>query len=227
MRLKVFCFDLDDTLYKEIDFLKSGYQKVSELVEKRYGLDVHEVYSRLLSWYSNGENPFERINQYYGISNSIGDYLDVYRYHQPSIVLSQETVTTLDALKNAGCVLGIVSDGREITQKQKVEALGLSRWIELEAVFINEDKKHFKPDHLSFDRFMMFCFEKHQNEDLEFYYIGDNTGKDFLAPNQLGWETICLLDDGRNIHKQSFEMTKAYLPHRTIVSINELIGFIK
>ena len=35
-----------------------------------------------------------------------------------------------------------------------------------------------------------------------FYYIGDNVVKDFIAPNQLGWTTICLLDNGQNIHKQ-------------------------
>lgn len=226
MRQKVVCFDLDDTLYKEIDFLKSGYRKVSDMVGKRYGLDALEVYARLLSWYNQGENPFERMNERYGLDNPLGDYLNVYRYHQPSISLSQETVSTLDAIKDSGCVFGIISDGREITQKQKIEALGLSKWIEPESVFINEDKKYFKPNHWSFDRFMLTCYEKYPNADLDFYYVGDNTDKDFLAPNELGWETICLLDDGRNIHKQIFDLSKEYLPKHTIKSMVELPGVI-
>lgn len=227
MKKKMVCFDLDDTLYKEIDFLKSGYRKVSELVGKRFGFDAHEVYSCLLSWYNQGENPFERLNESYGINYPIGDYLNVYRYHQPSLLLSQETVATLEAIKNAGCVPGIISDGREITQKQKIDALGLSKWIDSEFVFINEDKKYFKPNHKSFDRFILLCYEKYQNSDLEFYYVGDNTDKDFLAPNQLGWETICLLDDGRNIHKQNFELSKEFLPKQTINEIVELLDLIR
>lgn len=227
MRQKVVCFDLDDTLYKEIDFLKSGYRKVSEMVGNRYSLDAHEVYARLLSWYNQGENPFERMNEAYGLNNPIGDYLNVYRYHQPSILLSQETISTLDALKYAGSVLGIISDGREITQKQKIEALGLLGLIESDFVFINEDKKYFKPNHWSFDRFMLTCYEKYPNAELDFYYVGDNTDKDFLAPNQLGWESICLLDDGRNIHKQNFELSKEFLPKQTINEIVELLDLIR
>ena len=35
--------------------------------------------------------------------------------------------------------------------------------------------------------------------------MGDNLKKDFLTPNRLGWQTVCLRDDGRNIHKQDGE----------------------
>ena len=38
----------------------------------------------------------------------------------------------------------------------------------------------------------------------DFIYVGDNPDKDFIAPKTLGWETICLKDDGSNIHKQDF-----------------------
>lgn len=226
MSQKVVCFDLDDTLYKEIDFLKSGYHKVSELVAKRHGLGSHEVYSRLLSWYREGKNPFETLNETYGLDNPIKEYLDIYRYHQPSLHLSSEVAQTLTALKDAGCVLGIITDGREITQKQKIEVLGLEEWISEKLVQINEDKNYFKPNHWSFDRMMLKCFEMNVEPDAVFYYVGDNTEKDFLAPNQMGWKTICLLDDGRNIHKQSFDKPKEYLPQHTIKSIVELITIV-
>lgn len=126
---KVVCFDLDDTLYKEIDFLKSGYRKISEMVEKRYGFNSWEIYDRLLYWYSRRENAFVNLNEAYGISNPISDYLNVYRYHHPNIALSKETTDTLDALKHRGITLAIITDGREITQRQKIEALGLTKWI--------------------------------------------------------------------------------------------------
>ena len=132
----------------------------------------------------------------------------------------------LTALKEAGCELGIITDGREITQKQKIEALGLSEWISPDLVLINEDKNYFKPNHWSFDRMMLKCYEKYPNSELAFYYVGDNTEKDFLAPNELGWETICLLDDGRNIHKQDFDVSEGNLPKLRIKNIKELIEIL-
>ena len=36
MRNKVFVFDLDDTLYKEIDFLRSAYRETADWVEVEF-----------------------------------------------------------------------------------------------------------------------------------------------------------------------------------------------
>lgn len=223
---KIVVFDLDDTLYKEIDYLKSGYKKVSELVEKRYGLDSLLIYDHLLSWYFKGENAFARLNEHYGIDNPIEEYLDIYRYHHPSIVLSAETKNTLNALKSKGVTFGVISDGREITQKQKIEALGLEEWIGWNNILINEDNKYFKPNHWSFDRMMLHCYEQYSGVDLKFYYVGDNPKKDFLAPNQLGWETVCLLDDEKNIHPQDFSLPEELLPKVQIRCIKELVNLI-
>ena len=223
---KVVCFDLDDTLYKEIDFLKSGYRKVAELVEKRDGIDAWTAYDQMMVWYLRGENAFANLNEKYGINNPIEDYLNVYRYHHPSLTLPQDVKGVLTTLKEAGCELGVITDGREITQKQKIEALGLSEWICPDLVMINEDKKYFKPNHWSFDRMMLQCYEKYPNRDLAFYYVGDNPEKDFLAPNELGWTTVCLLDDGRNIHKQDFDVAVEYLSQLKIMDIKELFEII-
>lgn len=227
MRKKVVVFDLDDTLYKEIDFLKSGYRKVAELVAKQYGCDARAVYDQLQKWYYNGVNAFARLNEEYGFGNPINEYLDIYRYHHPTITLSDETKDTLSKLKVEDVVLGIITDGREITQKQKVEALGLEECIPMEMVMINEDKKYFKPNHWSYDRMMLKCNEKYPNSDFDFYYVGDNTEKDFKAPNQLGWMSICLLDDGKNIHKQNFNVTEEFLPKYRIKNIVELLDYIR
>ena len=227
MSKKVVVFDLDDTLYKEIDFLKSGYKKVAEFVGKQYGLDANNVCSQLLTWYYQGENAFACLNEKYGLNNSIPEYLEVYRYHHPSITLSEATKETLTYLKLKNVALGIITDGREKTQKQKIEALGLTEWISLDNVFINEDKSRFKPNRWSFDKMMLHCHEQSPDIDLFFYYVGDNPEKDFIAPNQLGWSTICLKNDGRNIHNQDFTLNKEYLPQYMVNEINEMIELLK
>lgn len=227
MRNRVVIFDLDDTLYKEIDFLKSGYRKVAELVAKQYGCDARVIYDHLLRWYYNGDNAFACMNEEYSFGNPINEYLDIYRSHHPTITLSEETKKTFSKLKEEDVVLGIITDGREITQKQKVEALGLEQWIPMDMIMINEDKKYFKPNHWSYDRMMLKCNEKYPNSDFAFFYVGDNTEKDFIAPNQLGWTSICLMDNGKNIHKQNFNVSEEFLPKYRIKNIVELLDYIR
>ena len=60
--------------------------------------------------------------------------------------------------------------------------------------------------------------------DAEFVYIGDNLRKDFITPNKLGWKTICLLDDGRNIHRQDSSCPEEYLPNVKIHTLKELLS---
>ena len=60
-------------------------------------------------------------------------------------------------------------------------------------------------------------------ERQRFIYVGDNTKKNFIAPNQLGWKTYCITNDGRNIHGQDMSLDEAYMPQHIIKSIEEII----
>ena len=71
---------------------------------------------------------------------------------------------------------------------------------------------------LSFQRFM----DKY-GKDSDFWYVGDNTAKDFVGPNTLEWTTVCLLDDGRNIHKQDFLQETIAMPQMRIKCLSELL----
>ncbi len=61
----------------------------------------------------------------------------------------------------------------------------------------------------------------------EYVYVGDNPKKDFIAPNSLGWLTIGLRDDGRNIHKQDLSnLDPEQLPSLWIESLEELLTHV-
>ena len=56
----------------------------------------------------------------------------------------------------------------------------------------------------------------------DFTYVGDNLKKDFIASNTLGWLTVCLKDDGRNIHRQEVEdLEESLNPKRWIEGLGE------
>lgn len=217
---KVVCFDLDDTLYKEIDFLKSGYRKVAELVATQYGCDARAIYDKLLKWYYIGENAFACMNEEYGFNNPIKEYLDVYRYHQPSITLSEGVEVTLNELKRRGVIMGLITDGRTISQKNKITVLGLGRWFDKNSIIISEEFGSEKIDERNFRYFM------DANPGCSYCYVGDNPMKDFIVPNHLGWQTIMLKDDGRNIHKQNSEQM-ANLPNVVINHFRELLDILE
>lgn len=206
----VICFDLDDTLYKESDYLKSAYKEVAAFAGHT------EATQQMLDWYYAKENAFQKLIDTYGLSISVADCLKIYRNHNPDISLDAGVKEYLDELKEADAKLGLISDGRSITQRNKIKALGLEGFFDIEV--ISEEFGSEKPDVRNY-QVVMDGFPDRKR----FLYVGDNPKKDFFAPNKLGWRTICLKNDGRNIHKQGFTLSKEYMPRRVINSLQEII----
>ena len=186
-------FDLDDTLYKEQDYLHSAYRDIAAKIESRYGLEG--VFDQMLRWWQEDENVFQRLIDAYGLDMTVDDLLTVYRSHVPAIRLDEETKHLLDYLHQIA-VIGLITDGRSLTQRHKIEALGLSAYMDEEDILISEETGYEKPSEVPYRHFMA------RYPSCTYYYIGDNPAKDFVAPDRLGWTSICLLDDGRNIHPQ-------------------------
>ena len=223
--MKVICFDLDDTLYKEIDYLKSAYREIAEYAAGQctgcsdsVNILAIKVYNRMLDAYREGLNAFEELNTFLGLELPISDYLYIYRSHKPKISLSVDAVQALDVLKTDGVRLGLITDGRSVQQRNKVEALGLGRWIDEKDMVVSEEFGSEKPALANYEYFV-----KHYPECHDFTYVGDNMKKDFIAPNALGWMTVCLKDDGRNIHKQEIEdIEEGMMPRRWIERMTEV-----
>lgn len=213
-RRKVFVFDLDDTLYKEVDYVKSAFQYIAHrLAEILPDVTCAAVYDTLWSVFMEGGDAFGEVIRQFGLTTyTKNDLLEWYWYHKPSITLDAPVKETLRILKSQGADLAIITDGREQTQQNKIEALGLTAYMS--AVIINDNFKHLKPNKYSYRQ-----IEKQFGSDCEFFYVGDNTSKDFIAPNALGWTTVCLLDDGRNIHQQDFNGLSANMPKKIIKSL--------
>lgn len=217
--MRVVCFDLDDTLYKEIDFLKSAYHEIANYAAGQSGGDrANEAYLRMLDAYADGGNAFEALNAFLETEAPISEYLSVYRHHKPNISLSEDVARVLAELREAGLALGLITDGRSVQQRNKIAALGLYDYFENDNIVISQEFGSEKPCLANYSYFM----EKYP-DCKDFIYVGDNPRKDFLAPNQLGWETVCLLDDGRNVHKQNLEdVEKPYAPSIVVKSLNML-----
>lgn len=202
----VVVFDLDDTLYPEMDYVRSAYRAIAT----RYGADL---LPRMLAA-PNAREAFDST----GID--INEILDIYRTHKPDIKLPWQSLYVLESLRLAGNIIGLVTDGRSVTQRNKIEALGLERFLRPDLIMISEEVGSGKISGEAFNR-----IATETKGESRYLYIGDNPEKDFIAPNELGWLTIEVKrgGNGENIFSQkNEELSMPYRPKIIIEQLTEL-----
>jgi len=172
----VIVFDLDDTLYDEVDFVKSGFSEVSRyLGDKKYYEFMIEEFNK------NGSGKiFDKLVKEFNLEINVNKLIEIYRFHKPKIKLPQESIEILEFTKNIKTAL--ISDGHYITQQNKFFALNLDKYIDYPIFtdFYHTKKPELKP--------FKMVMDKYPNE--EYIYISDNPKKDFFAPNKLNWNSV-------------------------------------
>ena len=216
-------FDLDDTLFKERDFVTSSFKVIARGADRR-GIISYEKALAILCAGRDGGMAFSSLAEEVaarapGCGLTEEWMVNTYRTHTPDIKLDDATESVLAALRERGETLGLITDGRSNTQRAKIKALGLERFIEPRNILVSGetgfDKTHREP----FDMIMM-----RNPAERRYVYVGDNSAKDFIWPNKLGWLTVQLDDaDGVNIHPQSSDRPAAFLPQRHIGSLSQLL----
>ena len=205
---KTIVFDLDDTLIPEIDYLQSAFQEIAQYVDS----ENKNLYDEMYKWYQNKENVFLNLEHRYK-NVKISDLKIIYRNHFPNFNPKSKNRDLLIELKKRGHFLGLITDGFSVTQRNKIKALDIESLFDL--IIISEEFGSEKPNE---DNFKVF----HKYGTTEYFYIADNVAKDFITPNKLGWTTVCLIDEGKNIYSQDFNNELIYLPK---IKINNLFDF--
>lgn len=200
--LRLVAFDLDDTLYSEFDFAVSGYKAAVGSLNL-CDADSEMAVAAMSEALSAGNNPFDALVAFLSGSHpemaapDVKGLVEIYRNHMPDISLTDGVGAALRRLRESGAVLCLVTDGRSVTQRNKIAALGLEEFFEPEDIYISEETGFDKVSPNSFINIM----QRHPGMS-GYEYIGDNPAKDFIHPNLLGWATACVLGSGRNIHPQ-------------------------
>lgn len=210
---KVLVFDLDDTLYKEIDFVISAFNYITEYLWKRNRVDVSNLAAELVK--KKDFLLYDEIISKLEISQhdfTLEKYLELYRFHYPKLDINNNLITMLKDLKENGFILGLITDGRSITQRNKLHSLQITDFFD--SIIISEENGFSKPHSFNYQQ-----IEAQYIDSDVFLYIGDNTDKDFNYPliNDK-WRSICVLDNGLNIHPQDSE----FLIQNQIETIKEI-----
>lgn len=207
-----YIFDLDDTLFPEIEFLKSGYKHILKSYPDKSKISI--LFKEMMDKYYKKEDVLHWIVSVFAEENIIltkEDLLSQYREHLPDIYLSADAAAFLKKIKEKNIPAGLITDGRSITQRNKLKALGISNYFT--DIVISEEFGYEKPNPANFLHFV------ENYSGYRFCYIGDNTRKDFIVPRQLGWKIYCLKDIGTNIHAQNLN---GFAPEEIVSSFKEI-----
>lgn len=190
---KVVGFDLDDTLVAEALFIKSGIQHISHWLHNKYPelppLRVIQCMELALHTRRNHYSALESMIECHELSSQIDmkEVVAEFRSHKPDsniYHLPPSIEEILYNLRESGIKTFLITDGRSVTQRNKIEAAGLYRYFDNSDILISEetgyDKNH--PDNF------LAIMRKYAGVN-EFHFIGDNPQKDFLHPLRLGWYT--------------------------------------
>jgi len=186
---KVVIFDMDDTLFSEREFVRSGFAAVDVFLVKEF--EFPGFFSKAWELFSVGERRriFDQVlssaPKIECSESLIKKMLAVYRTHLPSIELFDDARWALEYYSTR-VPLALVSDGYLQTQKNKANALGIDAFFQKIYFTDQWGEECWKPSTCAFLK-VEKGFNAHKDECV---YISDNPKKDFIAPNQLGWDSI-------------------------------------
>lgn len=195
-----FIFDLDDTLYNQLQAFQYAYYRHFEDSD----IGVESLYRHFRQY---SDEVFEKTQDgrmsisemhLYRITNAVRDFdinlperkarsfQEDYEYAQRNIRLSETMTTLLSKLAKAPIVLGMITNGESDRQRAKIETLGVTQWIPENHIFISGEHGVSKPNRAIFDQ----VAKQLQLDIEETYYIGDNFENDVLGAANAGWKTI-------------------------------------
>lgn len=188
---QVIVFDMDDTLFPERDFVKSGFLAVDSFLQSE--LSINNFFEKAWKDFNSGNRDYifniilENIYSGKKKEKLVNKLVRVYRSHLPNIKLYSDAEWALKHFSKYA-PLALLSDGYLETQKNKAKMLDIKPYIEKFYFTDQWGKQCWKPSDCAFKKveqdFKLTCES--------YTYIADNPIKDFIAPKIMGWKTICI-----------------------------------
>jgi putative hydrolase of the HAD superfamily len=184
----IVAFDLDDTLYPEATFVRSGFRAVARALHERWGVPEGRAFD-LMCESLNGRGrgtQFDDAVQALGLRGrqSVAELVKVYRHHTPAIELPPESRAVLEALRPRP--LYVVTDGHKVVQQAKIDALGVAPYLRHAYVTHRYGIRNRKPSTRVFE----LMIERERCAPGDVVYIGDDPTKDFRNLRPLGVHTV-------------------------------------
>jgi putative hydrolase of the HAD superfamily len=220
-RTRAVVFDLDDTLYPESAYVRSGFRAVAEEAQRRYGVPADEAFAELERLFDDGVrgDTFDRWLSARGIDADAADLVAAYRAHTPTIEPFPEAAPLLASLREQGYALGLLSDGEPAIQYGKLDAIGLREAFDATLVSGELGRDAWKPS----PRGLTTLLERLGGIDpAEAVYVSDNPAKDFKAAREAGMRSIWVRRDG-GVYGHLEPQSPDYAPDEEVDSLEAAV----
>ncbi len=226
-------FDVDDTIYNQLEPFENAVKKVFNNYNDIDVLELfngHRKYSdELFNLTEDGTLSLEDM-RIYRITKAFSDFgknitlkeakdfQKEYEANQEKITISDGIREVLNFAKENNIKMGIITNGPTKHQSNKVNNLGLNKWISNKDIFISESEGVAKPDMQIFK-----LVENKMNLDPEnTYYIGDSINNDIVGAKSAGWKMIWI-----NRRVVDIPENLGFYPDYIVNDDSELIDLIK
>ena len=182
--IRAIVFDLDDTLYREKDFVTSGFRAVAQYLANTHGYCFQHLFPAMMTTFEEEGRKavFHMLqDEFLDSSIPISELVDVYRRHRPSIRLFPGYSGLLRRLARYHR-LGIITDGLPEVQQNKAQALRVQSLMDCIvytwAFGMEKEKPHPFPFSL--------MLESLGTEPNSVLFVGDNPDKDCRGAHSAG-----------------------------------------
>jgi len=211
-------FDLDDTLYKELDFVCGAFKEVCKYLAYKYNINEEDLYEDMiyiLNKFGRGKT-FNMLCEKHNLKENIKNLVSIYREAKPSIRLYEDAQWILNYLKKNKINTGIITDGKASVQWNKINCLNLIGKVDKIIVSDDFGLDFWKPHEFTY-REMLKYFNCNPDDCI---YIGDNPNKDFIGAKKVGVHTVRVIREVGD-HMKTF-LDKEYEADVIIKDLREL-----
>lgn len=188
--IKAIFFDLDNTLYDQMEYFLSGFATISDHLSQKYALAKDDIYSRLMTLqHTKGSmytNLFDGLLDSFGIHDKKEVQNLIHLYHTTSVdtlSLYEDAADVLPGLAE-DYLLGLITNGNAGMQRRKAAALNLNRLLKIR--IYTADIGFPKPSPQGFQ----YAISISGTQPSESIYVGDNPYTDFAGPYEIGMSTV-------------------------------------
>ncbi len=206
--LRAIFFDIDDTLYSTSEFAEVARENaMNAMIEQGLNMPKDELQEELREvineFSSNYENHFDKLllriprRLYKGINPALLVAAGVMAYHDTKnreLVPYEDAVEVIRLLADkTDLILGIITEGLEVKQAEKLLRMRIVRCLTPGAVFISNQLGISKPNPKIYQR---ACSDLNVRPT-ESMYVGDNPINDIDPPSSIGMMTVRMRRGGK------------------------------
>ncbi|MBM7654453.1 HAD family hydrolase [Neobacillus cucumis] len=199
--MKAIFFDLDDTLYDQVQPFQEAYNRTFSSITDIPILDLfkksREYSDKVFSLTESGEMSLEKMHQYrmmsafndlgYTITSDEADaFQQAYKEHQYKVSLIPEMKNILEYVSSKGIPVYITTNGPSAHQRSKLESLNLVQWIPANQVYISSEMGYAKPQKEYFEYVNQKTNTSHEHSLI----VGDSFENDIIGAHHAGWSSI-------------------------------------